>query len=335
MSSSSASSSSEGLIRPTGQNSALSSSSPAASDSCDSLGLESLRIADVVSLSSSPSPPRPPADIEEGTSTAGGRPFCWLPASEQEGKDRSRGARERTSPLDTHLDSLKLGGLPLGRRDEIAPLPTSFVECEEAVATPKSSVIAANLTALARLNELQEQQEREELPLMSSKYVNASLAAAAATSSLDYGYYDDCIHQHVPCSHHQNIQRSVSFPAVVGNRFCSGRASMFDSNWATPTMESTMSAVRGNDRNLALHPRSLYVSGSGRYLHSARSPDTTFLTHQQASVPGGGQLMQIRCKFGYLGNGWGTFNSPHGFCLGVNEEIIVADTNNHRIQVSH
>jgi len=43
--------------------------------------------------------------------------------------------------------------------------------------------------------------------------------------------------------------------------------------------------------------------------------------------------MQIRCKFGQLGPGKVQFNSPHGFCLGLEEEIIVADTNNHRIQV--
>ncbi|XP_052277558.1 B-box type zinc finger protein ncl-1-like isoform X2 [Dreissena polymorpha] len=43
--------------------------------------------------------------------------------------------------------------------------------------------------------------------------------------------------------------------------------------------------------------------------------------------------MQIRCKFGQLGPGKGQFNSPHGFCLGAEEDIIVADTNNHRIQV--
>lgn len=43
--------------------------------------------------------------------------------------------------------------------------------------------------------------------------------------------------------------------------------------------------------------------------------------------------MQIRCKFGSLGASKGQFNSPHGFCLGVEEEIIVADTNNHRIEV--
>ncbi|XP_055844069.1 B-box type zinc finger protein ncl-1-like isoform X1 [Episyrphus balteatus] len=43
--------------------------------------------------------------------------------------------------------------------------------------------------------------------------------------------------------------------------------------------------------------------------------------------------MQIRSKFGSLGTAKGQFNSPHGFCLGVDEEIIVADTNNHRIEV--
>jgi tripartite motif-containing protein 2/3 len=41
----------------------------------------------------------------------------------------------------------------------------------------------------------------------------------------------------------------------------------------------------------------------------------------------------FRCKFGQLGPGKGQFNSPHGFCLGMDEDIVVADTNNHRVQV--
>ena len=45
------------------------------------------------------------------------------------------------------------------------------------------------------------------------------------------------------------------------------------------------------------------------------------------------QAMQIRHKFGTLGPGKCQFNSPHGFCLGGEENIVVADTNNHRIQV--
>jgi hypothetical protein len=42
-------------------------------------------------------------------------------------------------------------------------------------------------------------------------------------------------------------------------------------------------------------------------------------------------VMQIRIKFGQLGGQKGQFSSPHGFCLGVDEEIVIAETNNHRI----
>lgn len=61
-------------------------------------------------------------------------------------------------------------------------------------------------------------------------------------------------------------------------------------------------------------------TGSGNYAHPrSTNPKLT--------------PMQIRCKFGQLGPSKGQFNSPHGFCLGTDEDIIVADTNNHRIQV--
>ncbi|KAL0273388.1 UNVERIFIED_CONTAM: hypothetical protein PYX00_006065 [Menopon gallinae] len=43
--------------------------------------------------------------------------------------------------------------------------------------------------------------------------------------------------------------------------------------------------------------------------------------------------MEILYKFGQLGPSKAQFNSPHGFCLGTEEDIIVADTNNHRIQI--
>jgi len=57
------------------------------------------------------------------------------------------------------------------------------------------------------------------------------------------------------------------------------------------------------------------------------------MTQPGSAQPRSLNSMQIRCKFGQLGPGKGQFNSPHGFCLGLEEEIIVADTNNHRIQV--
>ena len=42
-------------------------------------------------------------------------------------------------------------------------------------------------------------------------------------------------------------------------------------------------------------------------------------------------LMQIKKKFGELGPAVGQFNSPHGFCLDSTGNILIADTNNHRI----
>ncbi|CAH8828622.1 unnamed protein product [Trichobilharzia szidati] len=43
--------------------------------------------------------------------------------------------------------------------------------------------------------------------------------------------------------------------------------------------------------------------------------------------------MNILTKWGALGCELGRLNSPHGFCLGFDEEIVVADTYNHRIQI--
>lgn len=43
--------------------------------------------------------------------------------------------------------------------------------------------------------------------------------------------------------------------------------------------------------------------------------------------------LEIHFKFGQLGNAPSQFGSPHGFCVGEEDAIVVADTNNHRIQV--
>ncbi|VDM26968.1 unnamed protein product [Toxocara canis] len=41
----------------------------------------------------------------------------------------------------------------------------------------------------------------------------------------------------------------------------------------------------------------------------------------------------LRWHIGGIGVGPGQFNSPHGFCLGCDDEILIADTNNHRVQI--
>ncbi|KAI2806421.1 hypothetical protein BLOT_008377 [Blomia tropicalis] len=43
--------------------------------------------------------------------------------------------------------------------------------------------------------------------------------------------------------------------------------------------------------------------------------------------------LKISCKFGSVGTGPTNLNMPHGFCIGVNDNIVIADTNNHRISI--
>lgn len=80
---------------------------------------------------------------------------------------------------------------------------------------------------------------------------------------------------------------------------------------------------------------SLGTIGSGRDSFMGSSSSDNFMTAGMPPVRRVNKMsaMQIRCKFGQLGPGKGQFNSPHGFCLGLDEDIIVADTNNHRIQL--
>ncbi|XP_019869888.1 tripartite motif-containing protein 2 isoform X2 [Aethina tumida] len=90
----------------------------------------------------------------------------------------------------------------------------------------------------------------------------------------------------------------------------------------SPTQQFTIADLLTNDtacRNLA----SLAKLGLG----GTNSAASTITRSNKVSP------MQIRCKFGQLGPSKSQFNSPHGFCLGLEEDIIVADTNNHRIQV--
>uniref|UniRef100_A0A5S6QJ11 B box-type domain-containing protein n=1 Tax=Trichuris muris TaxID=70415 RepID=A0A5S6QJ11_TRIMR len=44
-------------------------------------------------------------------------------------------------------------------------------------------------------------------------------------------------------------------------------------------------------------------------------------------------LAEVKMRCGTNGSGAGQFNSPHGFCISNDDELIIADTNNHRIQV--
>ncbi|CAG2177765.1 unnamed protein product, partial [Oppiella nova] len=72
---------------------------------------------------------------------------------------------------------------------------------------------------------------------------------------------------------------------------------------------------------------------NGLAMTNSTSPTSMSSTLGRSSSNSGSKpnVMQIRFKFGQLGQQKGQFSSPHGFCLGVDEEIVIADTNNHRI----
>lgn len=99
----------------------------------------------------------------------------------------------------------------------------------------------------------------------------------------------------------------------------------------SPLLQTPQSALTGINDDIKLNCFSPFSN-------TTQSPDAakSLFAHNLNGAAGRAKAlsMQIRVKFGALGQARGQFNSPHGFCLGLDEEIIVADTNNHRIEVS-
>ena len=71
---------------------------------------------------------------------------------------------------------------------------------------------------------------------------------------------------------------------------------------------------------------------SSSVIYETESDGTMSLPLNNASV-GEAKQLQVAYKFGQIGTEPGCLDTPHGFCLGVNDDIVIADTNNHRICV--
>ncbi|KAH9511355.1 hypothetical protein DERF_009823 [Dermatophagoides farinae] len=71
---------------------------------------------------------------------------------------------------------------------------------------------------------------------------------------------------------------------------------------------------------------------SSSVIFGTESNGTVSLSLNNVNVREAEQL-QIIYKFGQIGTEPGCLNTPHGFCLGVNDDIVIADTKNHRICV--
>lgn len=163
--------------------------------------------------------------------------------------------------------------------------------------------LAANLSALVSLRTAQQQQQQ---PMISP--------------SLQQPYH----HQHHQSSRspqpnaQQQLQHFQDFPSSVD--IIPSRSVQHPYN-SPPTPRSGMDFGMADSH----HQRG---GGGGGSLGGPPFMPSMPVPASDASLP-----MHIRSKFGQMGPGLGMFNMPHGFCLGLNEEIIVADTYNNRIQV--
>lgn len=141
-----------------------------------------------------------------------------------------------------------------------------------------------------------------------------------------------------------SVQSANNCPSNIFGRSASAMASMGANNM---TSANSLASVMAVHQMVAHGTNNIY----GQLSHSPALNGGTKSPVGLASTPTGSlingasgpshttgngknhKIMQIRCKFGSLGPQTNQFSSPHGFCLGVNEEIVIADTNNHRICV--
>lgn len=102
-------------------------------------------------------------------------------------------------------------------------------------------------------------------------------------------------------------------------------------DYSMPSSTSPVSTITSLNENM----NGLNGLNGMNGLNGINSISSLNLNGNNVTIPGRIKAtpMHIRYKFGSLGPSRVQFNSPHGFCLGVDEEIIVADTNNHRIEI--
>lgn len=127
-----------------------------------------------------------------------------------------------------------------------------------------------------------------------------------------------------------------SYAAVIGRRSRPSPSVLFTSSGtqSTSTFTSALNPPSASLQHLQ-QPANLpnLPSAGSRMLNSCSpaSPGTGCAQHRHHANRPKPRSVQIKYKFGRLGQGNGQLSSPHGFCLGIDEEIIIADTFNHRI----
>ncbi|KAG1670646.1 Brain tumor protein [Nymphon striatum] len=119
-------------------------------------------------------------------------------------------------------------------------------------------------------------------------------------------------------------------PPLIGAHSSSSLHGMPQSPIESSNVNCLNALLNGSvSRSMSPHPDGSLINGGGMTSALSGQPNGPPPRNNSSKL----SSMQIRCKFGQMGPGKSQFNSPHGFCLGVDEDVIVADTNNHRIQI--
>lgn len=235
-----------------------------------------------------------------------------------------------------------LGGAPpmppldssLSRASLSPAMSDSGISVDAGSTNSNNSATLMNIAAMAKLGSVG----------MSGQAILGSLNSVSSSTASVSGISGSSSRTHTPMSQAmdsslRNSILSVSTSQSVQPTNLETLASLLNNQPPTPGLSSMPFSSMGSMGTMdPISP----VPGSGGDLGSGElnSPTGSNFSGSGASLPyppvrraNKMSAMQIRCKFGQLGPGKCQFNSPHGFCLGVEQDIIVADTNNHRIQV--
>lgn len=208
--------------------------------------------------------------------------------------------------------------MPAGQMNHViqpeSPTPNTPVLPAQLNVPPVSSMVEYNLHRLASISNIE------------NTVVTADLNDAMLTTGSNVN--SNFILDEMLNGGDQQMLNNLQALAKIGDLSNGNTLGMMDTFMAstTPLLQTPQSALTGiHNDDIKLNCFSQYTNQSDAANH-----------HLGNGITGRAKAlsMQIRVKFGALGQARGQFNSPHGFCLGLEEEIVVADTNNHRIEVN-
>lgn len=192
---------------------------------------------------------------------------------------------------------------------------------QQTTSTPNNNINNANISSNVSSNSLNYIIQHQQHASLGGQNVNSPLGVGNILSSPLASHL-----QH----HHQHLQHqssSISASTSSLDSISALAASIASVAAASNQTTSGQNALASLSSQQAANSSSQPIGSSAS--NSANS--ISQLISNKNSLQARLNNMQIRHKYGYLGPHKGQFNSPHGFCLGLNQEIVVADTNNHRV----